>query len=96
MSVNLDLSRSQLHTLEHIFQHPLAQNLEWREIVSLFEKVGQAEQEQNNHLIVTVNGETRTFHRPQHKDIANDQEVLDIRSFLKKVGITPQTQQSKP
>ena len=94
MSVNLDLSRSHLHTLEHIFQHPLTQNLEWREVVSLFEKVGQVEQEQNNHLIVTISGETQTFHRPHHKDIANDQEILDIRHFLERARITPQTQQN--
>ncbi len=88
------LSRAHLRTLEQVFQHPIAHNLEWREVVSLFEAEGQVE-DHNNHLKVTLNGETQTFPRPPQKDVATEQEILDMRHFLEKVGITPQLQQAE-
>jgi len=95
MASQSHLSRAHLSTLEYIFQHPIAHNLEWREVVSLFDALGQVEQEHNSNFQVTINGETQLFHRPQHKDIALDQEVLDMRHFLEKVGITPELQQAE-
>lgn len=99
LSDHSHLSRMHLRTLEQVFQHPISHNLEWREVVSLFKALGQVEQEHNNHLKVTLNGETLTFSRPRHKDVDTEQEILDMRHFLEKVGITPklqQTEQLKP
>jgi len=44
------LERSQLKTLEAIFGHPSAHNLEWSDAVALIEKIGEVEQKANNEF----------------------------------------------
>lgn len=82
------LSHHHRKTVEQIFNHPAAGNIEWRHVRSLLENVGDVTEEHNGHLKVTVGPETETFHVPKSKDI--DREMVgDLRRMLSQAGIEP-------
>jgi hypothetical protein len=76
-------------TLEQLFQHPLAHNLEWRDLERLLEAVGTVEVEHNGKVRVEVNGQTTILHRPRHKDVADVEQLVEIRHFLERAGVKP-------
>jgi len=82
------ITREHTHTLEKIFQHPIAHNVEWRQVRTLLAAVGSLSEEHNGSLRVTINGETHTAHRPQGKDM-DAQALIDLRHFFERVGMTP-------
>jgi hypothetical protein len=76
-------------TLEQLFQHPVAHNVEWRAVVRLLESVGTIQTEHNGKLRVEINGQTAVLHRPQHKDVADVEQLVEIRHFLERAGLKP-------
>jgi len=48
------LHASSQRTYEQIFQHPITQNLERRDIRTLFKELGEVEDEHNGNMKVTV------------------------------------------
>ena len=75
--------------LRAVFQHPIAHNLEWRAVVGLLGALGSLEEHDDGKLGVEVNGERLVLQRPKHKDVTDAQEILDIRHFLERAGVTP-------
>jgi hypothetical protein len=75
------------HILGRIFQHPASHNLEWRDVIALIEHLGTVEEEENGHLIFTIQGVSQSFHRTHQKDVSEVQQVLDLRHFLESVGV---------
>jgi hypothetical protein len=82
------LNSHQRDTLAQVFRHPLSHNIEWHDVISLLESVGEAKETHKGHLLVTVDGETETF-EPRHKDIDAEQLAL-LRKLLKKAGYGPE------
>ncbi|QJW94669.1 hypothetical protein [Frigoriglobus tundricola] len=76
------------HTYDAIFRHPTAHNLEWHDVRSLLDALGNVVEGTNGALHVTRNGQSVALHAPKHKD-ATVEDVLAIRSFLEKTGETP-------
>lgn len=74
-------------TLEKIFE-PANHNIEWREVVSLLEAVGDVAQEHNGKLKVSIGPEAETFSPPHGKDV-DVQTVLDLRRMLTQAGLAP-------
>jgi hypothetical protein len=74
-------------TAEAILSHPVSHNIEWRDVLSLLEAIGDVTEEHNGKVKVGVGGETETFHRPAGKDIS-EQMVVDLRRMLRAAGIT--------
>jgi len=89
------LGREHARTLQQLFQHPLSHNIEWRQVRSLLEALGSVTEDHNGHVRVTINGESYTAHRPQHKDMADVQTLINLRHFLERVGVTPQSPHHK-
>jgi hypothetical protein len=75
-------------TVEKIFRHPASGNIEWRQVVSLLEKIGTVEHEHNGKLKVKLGPETEVLPPPQGKDI-DDPMVVDLRRMLTKAGFAP-------
>jgi hypothetical protein len=75
-------------TVERIFRHPSSGNIEWRQVVSLLEKIGTVEHEHNGKLKVTLGPETEVLSMPQGKDI-DVQMVVDLRRMLTEAGFAP-------
>jgi hypothetical protein len=76
-------------TLEQLFQHPVAHNVEWRDVVRLLEAVGSIQEEHNGKLRVEIHGQTTVLHRPRHKDLADVEQLVEIRHFLERAGVKP-------
>jgi len=74
-------------TAAAILSHPVSHNIEWREVVSLLEAIGEVRDEHNGKFKVAVGGETETLHRPNGKDVS-EQMVVDLRRMLGAAGIT--------
>jgi hypothetical protein len=78
------LTGSHKHAYDAVFQHPVARNLQWRDVWSMLGVVAQAEEGQNGNLKVTRNGQTLVLHRPRGKDLTDAKEVSQIRNFLER------------
>jgi len=78
------LAGSHLLTYNRIFQHPLTHNLEWREVRTLFERLGVVVEEPNGNLRVTRNGQTIVLHPERSKDVSTAEEVINLRHFLER------------
>jgi hypothetical protein len=80
------LSGSHRRTLEAIFRHPLAHNLDWRELVALIAHIGQVEERSGDDCLFTVGAEHQFVRRPHHaKDMAAP-EVMAVRHLLARAG----------
>jgi hypothetical protein len=76
------LSGRHRDTVERIFSHPPSHNIEWREVVSLLETIGNVTHEHNGKLKVTLGPETEMLTAPHGKDV-DTQTVVDVRRMLK-------------
>jgi hypothetical protein len=74
-------------TAEAILSHPVGHNIEWRDVLSLLEAIGEVTEEHNGRFKVVVGGATETLHRPSGKDVG-EQMVVDLRRMLAAAGIT--------
>ncbi len=84
----MELSNRHRDTIEHIFDRPSSGNVEWREVLSLLEAVGDVDEEPNGRYRVTFGGETEVFVQPHGKDV--DVRVLvDLRRMLRNAGLEP-------
>jgi hypothetical protein len=72
-------------TLERILRHPAGGNIEWRQVRSLLEAVGDVTEEDNGRLSVTLGGETEVFDPPREKDV-DKQMIVDLRRMLTAAG----------
>ena len=86
--VEAHLSGRHRDTIEKIFSHPANRNIEWREVVSLLEAIGDVTHEHNGKLKVAVGPETEMFPAPHGKDV-DAQIVVDLRRMLTDAGFAP-------
>jgi hypothetical protein len=81
------LDRHHRRTAQAILSHPVSHNIEWRDVLSLLEAVGDVSEEHNGKFKVSVGGETEMLHRPRGKDV-DEQILVDLRRMLGAAGIT--------
>jgi hypothetical protein len=74
-------------TVQAILTHPAGHNIEWRNVLSLLQAVGETTEEHNDHVKVRIGDETELLRRPRGKDI-DEQMVVDLRRMLTAAGIT--------
>jgi hypothetical protein len=75
-------------TYDAIFQHPIARNLQWREVRSMLNSLAEMTEEHNGNFKFTRNGQTLTVHPPQRKDLSDINELMQIRHFLERSETT--------
>ena len=82
------LSTTHQKTYQHIFQHPMPHNLQWREVWSMLSAMtdANAAEDADGKLKVTRNGQTLVLHRPRGKDLADNEELMQLRHFLERSG----------
>ena len=76
-------------TLEAIFRHPSAHNLEWSDVVGLIGAIGDMHEQSNDKFVFEVAGERHLMRKPHTKDLPSD-AVIDLRHFLMKAGASPE------
>lgn len=81
------LRRRHARTLEHVFQHPLPANLRWNDVMHLFDALGAETEEHDGKVKVKLHGRNQTFAMPHHKDVADRDEVVQLRHFLEAAGV---------
>ena len=81
------VSGSHRRTLDAILRHPTAHNLEWNDVVSLFEKLGAVEQKANAEFVFQVGAERHVMRKPHAKDLTQT-EVLELRKFLSRIDLS--------
>jgi hypothetical protein len=79
------LTGSHHRTLEAIFRHPSAHNLEWSDVLGLIGKIGEVDEKANNEFAFHVDGELHLTRKPHTKDLTGS-DVVELRKFLTKVG----------
>jgi hypothetical protein len=82
------LHGAHLRTLEALFRHPTAHNLEWMDVVALFEKIGTVHQKSNAKFALELAGQHYLLHKAHTKDLTSS-EVIDVRHFLQRAGWSP-------
>jgi hypothetical protein len=68
-------------TYDAVFQHPVARNLQWRDVHALLGSLADVE-EGAGGVKFTRNGRTLVLHPPRRKDFSDVQALMDIRHFL--------------
>ena len=84
----MHLNNHHRNTVARIFDHQASGNIEWREVRSLLEAVGEIDQEHDGKLRVKLGPETEVFEEPRHKDI-DRQMIVDLRRMLSQAGLEP-------
>ncbi len=84
------LHGSPLRTLEAIFRHPTAANLEWMDVVELISRMGSITEQGSGEFDVHVDGKHHRMHKPHTKDLT-EPEVIGLRHFLQQVQWQPET-----
>ena len=84
-----DLHSAQLRTLEAVFRHPVASNLEWRDVVELVGHLGSIADRGGGEFDVNVGGHYLLMHKPHTKDLTGP-EVVELRHLLQEAGWSPE------
>jgi hypothetical protein len=83
----LSLTGPHRRTLEAIFRHPSAHNLEWRHVVGLIAEIGDAHEKANSEFVFEVAGKRHVMRKPHTKDLTSS-EVIEVRHFLAQAGFS--------
>ena len=81
------ITGSRRRTLEAIFHHPSAHNLEWRDVVALIAGVGDVHEKANSEFLFEIAGKRHVMRKPHTKDLTSS-EVIEIRRFLMQAGLS--------
>ena len=87
--MNLETLGSHRGTYDAVFQHPVARNLQWRDVRSMLGSVAVVEEGGGGALKFTRNGQTLLVHRPRRKDFSDVRALMDIRHFLERSDAAP-------
>lgn len=75
--------------LAQIFAHPISNNIDFKEVESVFRELGaDIENKHGNRIGVALNGHSVAFSHAQHS--LHKDEVVQIRKFLEGAGVTPE------
>jgi hypothetical protein len=85
----MTLSNHHRETVAKILDHPASGNVEWRQVLSLLEGIGEVTEEHNGKFKVTLGPETEVLHPPRGKDV-DEQMIVDLRRLLDQAGYADQ------
>ncbi len=80
-----EISKHDRQTLDRVFAHPIAHNLEWKDILALFTRLGTIEHLPNHETSIRVGAAHQTLGRPHGKDLTTE-DIMALRRFLDRAG----------
>ena len=83
------ITGSHRRTLEAIFRHPSAHNLEWSDVVGLIGVVGDVHEKANGEFVFEIADKRQFMRKPHTKDLTSS-EVIEVRHFLALAGLSPE------
>ena len=72
---------------DQVFQHPMSHNLEWKDVRSLFESLGEVQDEKNSNVKVSIGDQTIVFDSPTHTDIITPDQLNKIRHLIRSASV---------
>ena len=77
-------------TLAAIFDKHTRGNLKWRDVESMFRGLGaEIDERRGSSIIIQLNGEVETVHRPHPRPECGKGLVRRMRLFLERAGVEP-------
>jgi len=77
-------------TLAAIFGKHTRGNLKWRDVESMFRGLGaEIDERRGSSIIIQLNGEVETVHRPHPRPECGKGLVRRMRLFLERAGVEP-------
>ena len=70
-------------TYDQVFQEPMTHKLEWTDVRTMFESLGNVEDQHNGNVTVTMSGRSTVFDSPTNADLTSADQVAKIRHLLK-------------
>ena len=89
MMQQLKLDHHHRTTAERTFRHPTSHNIQWHDVQSLLEVIGDCRETKHGSYEVKIDEQLFIFRGPLGRDL-NDDHVSDLRKVLRHVGITPE------
>jgi hypothetical protein len=83
------LTGSHRRTLDAIFRHPTAHNLDWRDVVAVMGELGNVHEASNDSFTFEIAGHRHVMHKPHTKDLTGE-AVEELRHFIGKTGLSPE------
>jgi hypothetical protein len=80
------LTDAHQRTYDAIFRHPIARDLEWRELRGMLVALADTAEEPNGNFKITRNGHALVLHPPTRKGFSDVRELMKIRLFLSQSG----------
>ena len=75
-------------TLHALFAHPVSANIDFKDVVHVFEELGaEVDNKAGNRIGVKLNGHSAAFVHAQHS--LPKEEVMQIKKFLEQCGVDP-------
>jgi len=86
----VSISGPHRRTLEAIFRHPLALNLEWCDVVALITDVGDVHTKANREFVFEVaGGQRHVMRKPDTKNLTSS-DMIELHHFLMGAGFSPE------
>lgn len=82
------LSKHRRQTLAALYRHPLPHNLDWKDVIHLFEALGTVDHKSHNQVAFSIGDGHHTVHKPHGKDLMAD-DVMALRHLLTGAGWAP-------
>lgn len=77
-------------TAERIFRHPTSHNIQWHDVYSLLEAIGEGRETKHGSYEIKVGDALGILHGPMGRDLT-EQHVVDVRKVLRQAEITPES-----
>ena len=90
MEKQLKLDSHHRVTAERMFRHPTSHNIQWHDVFSLLEVIGDGRETTHGSYEFKVDDTVHLFAAPLGRDLT-DRHIVEIRKVLRQVGITPET-----
>jgi hypothetical protein len=71
-------------TYDAVFRHPVARNLQWRDVRSMLAALSELTEERGARVKFTRNGQTLTVRPPMRKDFSDVGGLMEVRHFLER------------
>jgi hypothetical protein len=76
-------------TAERVFRHPTSHNIQWHDVDSLLDQMGETRETTHGSLEVTIDGEVSFLGGPRHRELT-EEHVVGLRKILRKAGLSPE------
>jgi HicA toxin of bacterial toxin-antitoxin, len=83
------MNKKQAKTLRAVFTDPVLADIQWKDIIRLFEALGASvSQGKGSRIRILLNNQRAVFHEPHPERVTDRGAVKSVREFLVNAGIT--------